>query len=91
MNMSNVDTTALRELLSKWQAETAEDLAPTASLIWVGERLGIQRCAMQLEKVIEEIEADNDPRLDDLDKMRMEQHRDRIEMDPYNTSADRPQ
>ena len=88
--MSNVDTTSLCELLKKWQAVTSDDLPPTASLIWVGERQGIQRCAMQLKKVIEEIEVDNDPRLDALDAEWEEHHQDRIDMDPFNTSGDRP-
>ena len=74
--MNDVDITSLRELLEKWQVQTVEDLAPTASLIWVGERQGIQRCAMQLEKVIGKIEA--------VEAVR------RFAMDPYNTSGDRP-
>ena len=91
--MDNVDTTPLHELLEKWQAQTVEDLTPASSLIWVGERQGIQRCVMQLAKVIEEIEVDTteeDSRLEGLDAIWEEQHQDRIDMDPYNTSADRP-
>jgi hypothetical protein len=72
MKMSNVDTTALRKLLKKWQA--IEDLAPSSSTIFVGERQGILLCADQLEKVIEEMEHSRTP----------------IDMDPYNTSGDRP-
>ncbi len=74
--MSNVDTTALRELLKKWKP--LEELSPWASLIWVGERQGIQRCAMQLEEVLTEME-----KVPETGKI--------YEMDPYNTSADRPQ
>ena len=93
--MSNVDTTSLRELLSKWQAVTSDDLAPTASLIWVGERQGIQRCVMQLETVIAGIEADavedvDDSRLEGIDAECEHQQHGGYEMDPFNTCADRP-
>lgn len=50
------------------------DLTPSCSTIFVGERQGILRCADQLEKVIEEMEHPRTP----------------IDMDPHNTSADRP-
>lgn len=92
--MDNVDTTSLRELLEKWQA--VEELTPASSLIWVGERQGIQRCAMQLEKVIKEIEDDGrtaEMKRDKLFDEAIEAAFGTVavtEMDPYNTSADRP-
>jgi hypothetical protein len=104
--MSNVDTTSLRKLLKKWQA--IEDLAPSSSTIFVHERVvqGILDCAMQLEKVIEEIE--NTPAMEPFDSRKVptaeepfttrlvdEGYLERIDpnttvMDPFNTSGDRP-
>ena len=94
--MSNVDTTSLRGLLSKWLAATVEDLPPTSSLIWVGERQGIQKCAMQLEKVIGKIEDDGKAAEVKRDKLFYEAIDAAFgtvavnEMDPFNTSGDRP-
>jgi hypothetical protein len=90
----SIDTTSLRELLEKWQA--IKDLAPSSSTIFVGERHGILRCALQLEKVIKEIEDDGRTAEMKRDKIFAEDIEAAFgtvavtEMDPYNTSADRP-
>ena len=68
--MSNIDITALMELLKSWQS--IKDLTPSSSTIFVGERQGILQCASQLEEVLKGMEADA------------------LDMDPYNTSGDRP-
>jgi hypothetical protein len=54
--------------------QAVEDLKPSSSTILAGERYGILLCAAQLEKVIWEMEHSRTP----------------IDMDPYNTSGDRP-